>query len=280
MMGRASKMNISQYFARLRGRAQRFNAHSFARRPFVIRTERPLISFTFDDFPRSALLTGGAILQSFGVAGTYYASLGLMGRQAPAGPIFLPEDLQLLFEQGHELGCHTFSHSHAWNTRPNDFENDVIRNHQALGRLFPGANFKTLSYPIGVPRAATKRRISKYFACCRCGGQNLNVGEVDLNYLSAFFLEQSRDNPQLIKNLIDQNLRASGWLIFATHDVCRDPSRLGCTPALFEEIVRYAVNCGARILPIFQAYEALRSKVPASENLPGKESSLLAGKAQ
>ena len=127
-------------------------------------------------------------------------------------------------------------------------------------KLAPRATFKTFSYPISVPRAQTKQRISKYFACCRCGGQTFNVGNVDLNYLSAFFLEQSRDNPEIVKSLIDQNRRARGWLIFATHDISDDPTNWGCTPEFFEEIVRYAVNSGARILPALQAYELLRTK--------------------
>ena len=50
--------------------------------------DRPLISFSFDDFPRSALFTGGALLEQYGVAGTYYASLGLMGKTSPTGEIF------------------------------------------------------------------------------------------------------------------------------------------------------------------------------------------------
>ena len=243
----------------MRNRYQRIAARSFARRPFVIRSQTPLISFTFDDFPRSALLTGGAILRSLGLTGSYYASLGLMGSHAPTGPIFVIEDLKVLLDQGHELGCHTFSHCDAADTYPDVFEDDVIRNRQALGEIIPEVSFKTLSYPISVPRPETKRRISKYFACCRCGGQSFNVGDVDLNYLSAFFLEKSRNNPTLIKNLIDENCRARGWLILATHDICEDPTPWGCTPDLFEEIVRYAVNSGARILPVFEAYEALRT---------------------
>jgi hypothetical protein len=83
---------------------------------------------------------------------------------------------------------------------------------------------------------------------------------VDLNYLSAFFLEQSRDNPETVKSLIDQNQRAQGWLIFATHDISDDPTRWGCKPGFFEEIVKYAVKSGARILPAFQAYEVLQAK--------------------
>jgi peptidoglycan/xylan/chitin deacetylase (PgdA/CDA1 family) len=249
-----------QALKRPQGQYQRLTASSFARRPLVVTPPAPLISFTFDDFPRSALLTGGSILKSYGLTGTYYASLGLMGRQAPTGQIFLPEDLKTLLEQGHELGCHTFSHCHAWDTPPDVFEHEIVRNRQALSKLAPEASFKTFSYPISVPRAGTKRRVSKYFVCCRCGGQTFNVGTVDLNYLSAFFLEQSRDNPVIAKSLIDQNRRARGWLIFATHDICDDPTNWGCTPRFFEEIVRYAVNSGARILPAFQAYEVLQAK--------------------
>jgi glycosyltransferase involved in cell wall biosynthesis len=250
----------SQALKRPQGQYQRITASAFSRRPFTIVPGGPIISFTFDDFPRSALLTGGAILQSYGAAGTYYASLGLMGRQAPTGRIFSPEDLEVLFAQGHELGCHTFSHCHAWDTPPDVFESEIIRNREALTKLAPKASFHTFSYPISVPRAQTKERISKYFACCRCGGQTFNVGNVDLNYLSAFFLEQSRDNPEIVKSLIDQNQRAQGWLIFATHDISDDPTRWGCKPGFFEEIVKYAVKSGARILPAFQAYEVLRAK--------------------
>lgn len=255
-----SSLPTSQFLTGIQNRYQRFAARSFARRPFSIRTETPLISFTFDDFPRSALFAGGAILQSFGLAGTYYSSLGLMGRQTPTGPIFLAKDLKVLFEQGHELGCHTFSHCHSWDTEPSVFEEAIIQNRDSLHALVPGASFKTFSYPISVPRAQTKQRASKYFACCRCGGQTFNVGETDLNYLSAFFLEKNRDNPEIVKSLIDQNRRVRGWLIFATHDVCDDPTPFGCTPHYFEEILKYAVQSGTEILPVVKAYEALLAR--------------------
>lgn len=250
----------SNFWARVCGRYSRESARLFCRRPFVIDSDVPLISFTFDDFPRSALVTGGAILQQFGISGTYYASFGLMGKKAPVGEIFEPEDLRILFEQGHELGCHTFNHFNAWETEPRSFEESIVENRHALNHLVPGATFQTLSYPISVPRPQTKNRVSKHFVCCRCGGQTFNAGTVDLNYLSAFFLEQSRDHPENIKKVIDQNLRARGWLIFATHDVCENPSPFGCTPEFFEDIVKYAVNSGAQILPVIQAWEALQAR--------------------
>jgi glycosyltransferase involved in cell wall biosynthesis/peptidoglycan/xylan/chitin deacetylase (PgdA/CDA1 family) len=256
--GNTLRLRISKGARRTQGRYQRSSAHYFYQRPFAINPGTPIISFTFDDFPRSALLTGGAILQSYGLVGTYYVSLGLVGQQTATGTLFLAEDLKALVEQGHELGCHTFSHCHAWDTRPREFQQAIIENREALRELIPGASFKTLSYPIGVPRALTKRRVSEYFACCRGGGQTFNAGKADLNYLSSYFLEQSRDNPQAIKRLIDQNCQVGGWLIFTTHDICADPTPWGCTPGLFQDIVQYSVNSGSRILPVFQAYEALR----------------------
>ena len=245
-------------WTRVRGRYIRDAARLFFKRPFTINSPVPLISFTFDDFPRSALHTGGAILKRFDVRGTYYASFGLMGKRAPTGEMFLSEDVKTLLEEGHELGCHTFAHCDAWETETNVFEDSVRKNQLALSELAAGACFKTLSYPINPPRARTKRNIAKYFMCGRGGGQTFNVGTADLNYLRAFFLEKSRNHPEVVRSLIDQNRRARGWLIFATHDVCKDPTPFGCTPEFFEEIVGYAVASGARILPVIKVWEALR----------------------
>jgi peptidoglycan/xylan/chitin deacetylase (PgdA/CDA1 family) len=219
-----------------------------------------MVSFTFDDFPRSALVTGGRILERFGLAGTYYASLGLMKQMAPSGEIFQPEDLQQLVACGHELGCHTFDHCPAWETEPAAFEASIVRNAEALQRLVPGAEFRTLSYPIDNPRPETKRRLARHFACCRGGGQSFNAGKMDVNYLAAFFLEQSRDNPAAIRQVIDANARAGGWLIFATHDVCPNPTPFGCTPELFENILSHAVESGAEILPVYRAWQVIQSR--------------------
>jgi peptidoglycan/xylan/chitin deacetylase (PgdA/CDA1 family) len=249
----------SAFWARAHGRYQRSIATSFFKRPFTISSSTPFISFTFDDFPRTALTNGGPILQRCGLTGTYYASLGLMGTQAPAGPLFVKDDLESLLEQGHELGCHTFDHRHSWNTSPAIFERSIAMNSDAIGRLRPGARLSTFSYPMSPPRARTKRMTSAQFVCCRGGGQTFNAGTTDLNYLQAYFLEKAHGDAALVRDLIDENRRQRGWLILATHDVTDDPSPFGCTPQFFEDIVGYAVDSGACILPVIRAYEALRA---------------------
>jgi peptidoglycan/xylan/chitin deacetylase (PgdA/CDA1 family) len=259
-------MSRAQLLERLYGKYQRTSARLFFKRSFEINTSVPLISFTFDDFPRSALSTGGAILRSVGARGTYYTALGLMGQQRSTGTMFTREDLKLALEQGHELGCHTFHHDHAWDTKPSAFESSVIENQRALGSLFPGAVFDSLSYPKSQPRARTKHRMEKRFACCRGGGQTFNAGTADLNCLTAYFLEQSKGDADAVKRLIDENRKARGWLIFATHDVCAAPTAWGCAPEFFEDIVHYAAKSEASILPVAEAWKAIRaSSHPSAE---------------
>jgi peptidoglycan/xylan/chitin deacetylase (PgdA/CDA1 family) len=218
-----------------------------------VRLTQPVISFSFDDFPASAYTCAGAILKGHGFSATYYVSLGLLGTESPTGRIIGAEDLANVLADGHELGCHTYAHSHAWDTPPAVFETSVRDNARELASLCPHARFKTLSYPISCPHPAIKRRCAKYFFGCRAGGQTYNSGAVDLNNLRAFFLEQSRDNIGAIKQVIDTNCRACGWLILVTHDVSDNPTRFGCQPALFEKIVTYATMSQAQIVPVSSA---------------------------
>src|ERR1700690_3728268 len=125
-------MEFQDFRSRLHGYYQRKAASLASRKPFVVATQRPLISFTFDDFPRSALLAGGEILNPFGLAGTYYASFGLAGKDNPSGHIFDNDDLKTLFAQGHELGCHTYAHYDSWGTDTAVFEGSIVENRLAL----------------------------------------------------------------------------------------------------------------------------------------------------
>lgn len=248
---------LGSLLKRFQGKYRRSVSAMLCRRPVEMKNAVPLISFTFDDFPRSALHVGGAILSQFGVRGTYYASLGLMGTEASTGVLCLSDDVKMVLVEGHELGCHTFSHCHTWETNPETFEESIIENRRALNELVPGTSFESLAYPIAGPRHDTKRRMGKYFRCCRAGGQTYNVGNVDLNLLKAFFLEKSRDDIDSVKQLIDDNKRACGWLIFATHDISKDPTPYGCTPAFLQAVVKYSVKSGARILPVSRALDCI-----------------------
>lgn len=248
----------SPLWARCESKYQRLAADHLFRRPFAIDSADPIISFTFDDFPHSALTTGGAILREYGSVGTYYVSLGLAGKEDASGQMFDVSDLRALREQGHELGCHTFAHCDSSRTPSSVFVESVRSNREAFQALFPEGFFRTFSFPKSAPRASTKKRVAPRFECCRGGGQTFNTGLTDLNYLRAYFIEQAKGDLALVKRIIDCNRDANGWLIFATHDVRDNPSPYGCTPEFFEAVVHYAAASGAVLLPVMQALHKLR----------------------
>lgn len=228
------------------------------RRPFIINSKVPFISFTFDDFPRSALYSGGEILMQYGLKATYYASFSLMGTSQPAGAIFHRNDIQVLLEHGHELGSHTFDHCDSFSTSARRFEESLHQNQRALTSAVPGATFRTFAYPMSGPHPLVKLRTGKYFDCCRAGGQTYNYKMIDLNLLKAYFIEKSRGNFEDLKQIINRNSEARGWLILATHDISESPSIYGCTPGFFEEIIKYSLDSGAVILPVAETLDALR----------------------
>ncbi len=77
---------------------------------FSLGDRGPIVSFGFDDFPRTAYSVGGRILESFGARGTYYVAPALMHSDGPLGEICNADDILNLLEKGHELGTQTLHH--------------------------------------------------------------------------------------------------------------------------------------------------------------------------
>jgi len=234
-------------------------SYQCGRRIVAIKLTTPLISFSFDDAPRTAFSNGGDILNAHGVRGTYFVSLGMLESDSASGTIASQDDLRHAVEEGHELGCHTFNHKDPWKTKVAAFEESVIKNRQALAKILPGNTFSAFAYPLCNPSPTNKHRAGKLFNCCRGGGQTFNVGKTDLNLLKAYFLDvRNGDAIEMVRDLIDRNSESTGWLIFATHDVDDNPSPYGCTKKYFEKVVEYAVLSGASLLPVGKAYQQIR----------------------
>ena len=248
---------MGEFYLRVVSHLRTWTALVFERRLRKWRGTHPHISFTFDDFPHSAYEGGGGILRKYNLRGSYYASLGLMGKESPIGKMFSLDDLRQIVEEGHELGCHTYDHIDAWKGKAPIFEQSINRNREALREILDRTHFKTISYPKSEPHPRNKLIAGNYFDCCRGGGQTFNCGVIDLNLVKSCFIDKvNNETEETLKLKIDQNRKKRGWLVFSTHDVRENPSRFGCTPELFERVVRYAVDSGAVILPVCEVYSS------------------------
>ena len=251
---------MNSLLVRAADKYQRMMTRYLHRRMIKLHTSAPIISFSFDDAPRTAFINGGDILNKYEIGATFYVSLGMLSADSPSGIIASQTDLRRALEEGHELGCHTFDHKHPRETNTKLFVESVIKNREVLSQILPEATFETLAYPICGPRPTTKQRIGELFRCCRGGGQNFNCKETDLNLLKAFFLDvRNGDSLDTIRRLIDKNAESLGWLIFATHDIDYNPSLYGCSKEFFKKVVAHAANSGALLLPVGKACEHLQA---------------------
>jgi peptidoglycan/xylan/chitin deacetylase (PgdA/CDA1 family) len=225
---------------------------SLYRRTVRLQGRGPIVSFSFDDFPRSAYLVGGSILERYGARGTYYAAPALMDACNESGDQFRADDLDALLENGHELGSHTYGHISSRSVNCETFCGDVGQGRKAIQDL-TGGEISNFAYPFGHVTLRTKRALATSVTTARGIVPGLNGPEIDLNLLRANSLYGDIQGLAKAENWIEENVRHRNWLIFYTHDVRSDPSPWGCTPALLEAVVSCALRHGCRILTIKQA---------------------------
>lgn len=235
---------------------------SLYRRVVPFTSRKAIVSFTFDDFPRSALTAGAPILEAFDARGTYYAAAALMNTPGGLGDQFTADDLHQLLDRGHELGNHTFSHLSSHAASCSAFCDDLEKGRQALEERV-GVNPENFSYPFGDITLPAKQAVGRHVASARSIIPGFNVHQIDLNLLRANKLYGDIDQAGRLNALIQENVRRHGWLIFYTHDVRPQPSPYGCTTALFESVVSAAARSESQILSIGQALISLGARPAA-----------------
>lgn len=222
---------------------------SLHRRPASLGNHGPIVTFCFDDFPRTAYSVGGAILEQYGARGTYYVAVGMMGSSGEVGEQFRENDLHSLLDKGHEVGSQTFNHLDCRRVPRSVFRQDVRNGLDAL-RDLTGLQCTNFAYPFGHVTLRAKRFVGNDLTSCRSIIPGLNGPEIDLNLLRANNLYGDPNRSIPAEELILENIRQKSWLIFYTHDVRSNPSYYGSTPELFEAAVSFARQSGCRIMTV------------------------------
>ncbi len=254
----ASRMSPQSVFARLSGRANRLSASLVRTRTVRAVNDRPIVSFTFDDFPKSAVASAAALLENQGVAGTYYLSRIFNGATIDGIEYYDVQDVKRLIDNGHEIGCHTASHLHVPQVSRDDLIADLEANARFLSEHVGDVRMTTFAFPFGDMNLSTKFLAQGRFSACRTTSPGVNQFVADLGALCAERLYSNLTSPAAVRSLIERNAKPRTWLIFYTHDVADHPSRYGCTPALFESALSGALAAGYQVLPVRNALGAIR----------------------
>ncbi len=223
--------------------------------PYQLRNETPMVSFTFDDVPKSAATVGAAILEAHGARGTYYVIGNQVGTSSALWDMVDGKDIVALHRQGHEIACHTFSHKRACDIDAATLNAEIARNQQYLRSLDSSIGIENFAYPFGYGSFVRKRQLKTLFKSCRSIVPGVNSGTIDLQFLRAMPLIDRRVDRDDIERAFDQAQKNNGWLIFYTHDVADEPSPYGCSPALLTAALEAASR---RKIPVLNMAEALR----------------------
>lgn len=223
------------------------------RRTLPMRNRRPIVSFTFDDAPRSAYTDGAAILEAAGGCGTYYVCGGLCDTGADGIEFLKSGDLPDLNGRGHELACHTFSHVRIPTLSRDGIAAEFDRNQYFIETACGDVMLKNFSYPFGDVSPASRLAAQARFASCRGIHAGVNHGSVDLGLLKAVAIYDRVFDRHMVERYFDQAGRSNGWLIFYTHDISDRPSPYGTSPDLLAELVKQVMALGFTILTVRSA---------------------------
>jgi peptidoglycan/xylan/chitin deacetylase (PgdA/CDA1 family) len=234
-------------------------ARHFRVQPLRLRNQTPMVSFTFDDIPKSAATTGAEILEHHGVRGTFYVSGGLVGETSPHWVAADAPDIIALHRRGHEIGCHTFSHSRTCDLDAAALTAEIEQNRRYLHAVDPSIKIENFAYPFGYGSFPRKQQLKAAFQSSRGIVPGVNSGTVDLQFLRAMPLIDLHTNRDAIERALDETLISNGWLIFYGHDVVEAPSPYGCSPALLTHALEAASRRKIRGLNMAEALLCARA---------------------
>lgn len=234
-------------------------------RPFInqrkinFKLERPLVSFTFDDFPRTAITNGARMLEAEGWRSTYYTSAALEKMVNHHGPHFNKSDLHTLNRKGHEIACHTLNHIDMSPLSSEEIVFQCEQNKQELVQSGISHPLENFAYPFGIVSPRLKKTLQPRYRSMRGIQRGVHFDKADLNELKANPLDQ----PKRLKQahaLLETLGQKPGWIIFFAHEVTENPSEWGCTPEAFQAIINSVKNIDALVLPVNEAIDYLEAR--------------------
>ena len=230
----------------------------FGRRMLQFKIDKPIISISFDDFPKSVMETALPMLDSYDWKATFYVAAGLENITNHLGLHYSRDDLQKLQAENHEIGCHTYHHLNVAELSANRVNEQISSNEKAMKALGHHVKMDTFAYPFGETSINRKKQLAESFASLRGIMPGIHYDKVDLNQVKSVPIYTG---PSLTNtfNYIKSLEKKPGWLTLFTHDIRENPSEWGCTPDDFERVLHAIHQSGAIVLPIQRAIDSLEA---------------------
>ncbi len=238
---------------------EKFNRQITARLPVKMvqnKSQKPIASITFDDFPHSAWRIGGKILAKYNAKATYYAVGEFCGKTIDGLAQFEENDLHEIVADGHEIASHTFDHNRVYIHSNDEIARLESENQTFFEKVLSDYSLSNFAYPYGEISPRTKMAYSELFASSRGIKDGINGKWFDLAQLKAIGIEKRHYDKARIDDFIAQAIDQNAWIIFFTHDIDENPSPYGATPQMLENTL---ASLKDKNIPIMTIKAALAS---------------------
>lgn len=224
--------------------------------------KQAVISFTFDDVPRSAFNNAVPILNKHDIKATFYVAMGLTNDTCDEQEGYLrPDEIIKLHQLGHNIACHTYEHYMLDAGSAQELAADSKKNVASLKKLLGLEQIEHFSYPFGQVNFSLKKMLAKEYKTMRSSRPGINLKKTDLNLLKATSIYSPSFNKKNLQKLIEQTIAEHGWLILYTHGVNEHPDNYSCTPEQLAWVVDECRKSSAKILSISDAYQYLTENI-------------------
>jgi peptidoglycan/xylan/chitin deacetylase (PgdA/CDA1 family) len=211
------------------------------------------MSICFDDFPKTAWTVGGDILREHGVRGTYYLTGSNCGRHFDGQQQYDNDDLQALYEEGHEVGSHLYDHVSVLRMSAEEIRSSIKKNDAFIRERLGDVQATSFAYPYGAVSLTAKRICADVFSTSRGISQGLNRRSVELSNLRSFGLMGHQSIALDWESVAEETASQKLWLVVFTHEVDEAASPYGCQPKALDRLIRLARSAGLDVLPIRSA---------------------------
>lgn len=222
-----------------------------------LRNDRPMVSFTFDDAPESALV-GAALLEQADARGSFYISTALLGLRTEHWRVIEADGVRDLHRRGHEIGLHGHRHLPVGVHSASQLADDIARNRMILQSVDLGIAAENFAYPYGQVSFLRKIQLAGLVRSSRGVGGGVNRSVLDIQCIRTVLLGESRLSVAELDFYLDQVVATNGWLVFLSHDVGDHPSPFGVSSRMLSYALEGSLRRRLLITTVDAALNAAR----------------------
>ena len=221
-----------------------------------------IVSFTFDDGPKSFITNALPVLKRAGILTTQYVTTGKVddANVEDPGKTFSQQDIQTLFKRGDEIAAHTVTHPRLPQLGIDQITQELVSSRQQLQLQLhtPVVDFAS---PYGEYDDQVLQVARQYYQSHR----SVDVGYNDLSTFDPYNIRVQNVNrdtdPQTVAAWMEFAKTHKVWLVLVFHQIMDNSGAYSYGPDNFNQVVTSTNKLGIKTVTVNQGLSIMRQAI-------------------